>query len=264
MRSVERFGLFGLLPGHSAAATGYARNVVTASGNFAVRTPAHSRCRRASRASSADRYRSADALPFRDDAGRRRRRERPAARGRPPCRNGREVVLAVGRHSRAPRRYRGRDIFAWLHLLGDLDKTIDEVRDPEAARRVPYFPLSGANGGVATRPERTARPRRRHGRAARSFQNGAWRTSAMGSPPTSRRPTTAYGKLLARIDAHPAAAGTERELIAPCGAAGATALARPACRRRRLVGERLPPLLPMAACPGRPRRDGANRPAAWE
>ncbi|HEY1366737.1 MAG TPA: NAD(P)-binding domain-containing protein, partial [Gaiellaceae bacterium] len=32
---------------------------------------------------------------------------------------GRDVVLAVGRHSRAPRRYRGRDIFEWLDLLGD-------------------------------------------------------------------------------------------------------------------------------------------------
>ena len=60
---------------------------------------------------------------------------------------GREVILAVGRHSRAPRTYRGRDIMAWLHLLGDLDRTIDEMPDVEAAIRVPMFPLSGANGG---------------------------------------------------------------------------------------------------------------------
>ena len=62
-------------------------------------------------------------------------------------RAGRDVVLAAGRHSRAPRRYRGRDIFEWAHLLGDFDRTIDEMPDLEAAKRVPLFPLSGANGG---------------------------------------------------------------------------------------------------------------------
>ena len=60
---------------------------------------------------------------------------------------GRDVVLAAGRHSRAPRRYRGRDIFEWAHILGDFDRTIDEMPDVEAAKRVPLFPLSGANGG---------------------------------------------------------------------------------------------------------------------
>lgn len=33
---------------------------------------------------------------------------------------GREVVLSVGRHVRAPRRYRGRDLFHWLHRSGFL------------------------------------------------------------------------------------------------------------------------------------------------
>jgi putative flavoprotein involved in K+ transport len=62
-------------------------------------------------------------------------------------RAGREVVLAAGRHSRAPRRYRGRDVFDWLQLLGDFDRTVDDVPDLAAARRVPLFPVSGANGG---------------------------------------------------------------------------------------------------------------------
>jgi putative flavoprotein involved in K+ transport len=62
-------------------------------------------------------------------------------------RAGRDVVLAVGRHSRAPRTYRGRDIFAWLELLGDFDRTVDELPNLEAAKRVPLFPLSGADGG---------------------------------------------------------------------------------------------------------------------
>jgi|tagenome__1003787_1003787.scaffolds.fasta_scaffold20982024_3 putative flavoprotein involved in K+ transport len=60
---------------------------------------------------------------------------------------GRDVMIAAGRHSRAPRRFRGRDIFAWLDLLGDFDRTIDELPDLAAAKRVPLFPLSGANGG---------------------------------------------------------------------------------------------------------------------
>lgn len=34
--------------------------------------------------------------------------------------SGREVILSVGRHVRAPRRYRGRDLFHWLHRSGFL------------------------------------------------------------------------------------------------------------------------------------------------
>jgi putative flavoprotein involved in K+ transport len=60
---------------------------------------------------------------------------------------GRDVVLAVGNHTRVPRRYRGRDIWHWLAELGELDRTIDEVADEEASRRAPSLPLSGANGG---------------------------------------------------------------------------------------------------------------------
>jgi putative flavoprotein involved in K+ transport len=60
--------------------------------------------------------------------------------------HGRDVVLAVGRHARSPRRYRGRDIFRWLDATGSLDDTIDDV--PEAARRAPSFTLSGARGGA--------------------------------------------------------------------------------------------------------------------
>ena len=57
---------------------------------------------------------------------------------------GRDVVLAVGRHSRMVRRHRGRDIWHWLRWIGHIDVTIDEVHDPRAARRAPSFGLSGA------------------------------------------------------------------------------------------------------------------------
>jgi putative flavoprotein involved in K+ transport len=62
-------------------------------------------------------------------------------------RSGREVVLAAGRHAQLPRRYRGRDIFCWLAELGELDRTVDELDEPAAARRTQNPSLSGRNGG---------------------------------------------------------------------------------------------------------------------
>ena len=69
-------------------------------------------------------------------------------------RAGRHVVLAVGRHARMPRRYRGRDSFAWLHDAGLLTTHADDVRDLAAARRAPSFPVSGAGGGTSLGLER--------------------------------------------------------------------------------------------------------------
>jgi putative flavoprotein involved in K+ transport len=59
------------------------------------------------------------------------------------ARAGRSVVLAVGSHARLPRRYRGMDIFWWLERLGTLDRTVDEVADPVAARHEPSVQLVG-------------------------------------------------------------------------------------------------------------------------
>ena len=61
------------------------------------------------------------------------------------ARAGRPVMLAVGRHTRIPRRYRGFDIFWWLSSTGRLARTIDDVRDPVAARREPSPQLVGRN-----------------------------------------------------------------------------------------------------------------------
>jgi putative flavoprotein involved in K+ transport len=66
-------------------------------------------------------------------------------------RSGREVVLAVGRHTRMPRRYRGVDIYWWLEVTGRLAKTIDQMPDPIAARREPSLQLVGRED-----PERSA------------------------------------------------------------------------------------------------------------
>lgn len=59
--------------------------------------------------------------------------------------SGRPVTLAVGEHVRAPRRYRGRDIFSWIDEIGLLDERWDEVEDVVRARRLPSFQLVGAD-----------------------------------------------------------------------------------------------------------------------
>ena len=57
-------------------------------------------------------------------------------------RAGRRVFLSVGRHTRLPRRYRGRDLIWWLSELG-VDRTTTEQRGP--SRLLPV--ISGAYGG---------------------------------------------------------------------------------------------------------------------
>ena len=61
------------------------------------------------------------------------------------ARAGRPVVLAVGRHTRMPRRYRGMDIFWWLERTGRLARTIDEVPSVSAARQETSMQLVGRN-----------------------------------------------------------------------------------------------------------------------
>jgi putative flavoprotein involved in K+ transport len=59
-------------------------------------------------------------------------------------RSGHAVTLAVGEHVRLPRVYRGRDIQWWMHASGVLDQRIEEVDDPERARRVSSPQLVGS------------------------------------------------------------------------------------------------------------------------
>jgi putative flavoprotein involved in K+ transport len=59
------------------------------------------------------------------------------------ARSGRQVTLAVGRHRRLPRRYRGRDIWYWLEKIGSFRVTIDQLDDPVAARREAALQLIG-------------------------------------------------------------------------------------------------------------------------
>ncbi len=57
--------------------------------------------------------------------------------------SGRPVVLAVGDHTRVPRRYRGRDIYAWMETAGILDEPPQETGNLSAARRQPSLQVVG-------------------------------------------------------------------------------------------------------------------------
>ncbi|HEY0836895.1 MAG TPA: NAD(P)-binding domain-containing protein [Azospirillum sp.] len=58
-------------------------------------------------------------------------------------RAGRPVTLSVGRHTRLPRLYRGRDILWWMDRIGVLDETADQVPDIVRARAQPSLQLVG-------------------------------------------------------------------------------------------------------------------------
>ena len=119
-------------------------------------------------------------------------------------RAGREVVLAVGRHTRMPRRYRGLDIFWWLETTGRLARDIDEMPDPVAARREPSLQLVGSAARNGPRPTSTSGcsrhvecgwPAASRGCPAGSPSSAT--TSLTTWPPPSRRCTASS----ARVDA---------------------------------------------------------------
>ncbi len=58
-------------------------------------------------------------------------------------RSGRPVTISVGEHVRMPRRYRGRDVFWWMHQTGILDEGLDDVDDLVRARHLPSPQLIG-------------------------------------------------------------------------------------------------------------------------
>jgi putative flavoprotein involved in K+ transport len=62
-------------------------------------------------------------------------------------RAGRDVIIAVGNHTRVPRRYRGVDILRWLERMGDLDRSLADAADPRASE--PSLQLSGRAGAHA-------------------------------------------------------------------------------------------------------------------
>lgn len=58
---------------------------------------------------------------------------------------GHEVTIAAGEHIRMPRHYRGRDIQWWMERAGIHATPIEEVEDPNRARRLPSLQLIGSH-----------------------------------------------------------------------------------------------------------------------
>jgi putative flavoprotein involved in K+ transport len=63
--------------------------------------------------------------------------------------SGRRVFLAVSRHSRVPRRYRGQDVIWWYEKLGRFDVTIDAF---PGRKYPPTIVITGVNGGYDLAP----------------------------------------------------------------------------------------------------------------
>ncbi len=60
--------------------------------------------------------------------------------------SGRKVYLCVGSAGRVPRRYRGKDVYEWMHLSGFLDRPVDKLPTPKAKfASNPH--VSGKDGG---------------------------------------------------------------------------------------------------------------------
>lgn len=134
-------------------------------------------------------------------------------------RSGREVTLAVGRHTRVPRSYRGRDIMYWLDRTGALQRPLSDMPNAGDAKREPSLQLVADDFGrsldLARLAEQGARIAGRlvaiDGRRVR-FQSDLAQMTASAD--------YQMGKLLARIDQHVETHG----LKAPAGSAGGWAL----------------------------------------
>ena len=188
------------------------------------------------------------------------------------ARSGRDVVLAVGRHTRMPRRYRGMDIFWWLETTGRLARTIDEMPDPAAARREPSLQLTGRYRADTVESDVDLAALQRRGvRLTGRLQSLEDDTARFGddlaalTADADRR----MHALLDSVDRYVDRAGLTREVLPPVRPAAShfehAVPARPARRRdpHDRPGDRLPPGQRL----GRPadhrrRRRRSGRPAA--
>ncbi len=123
---------------------------------------------------------------------------------------GREVVLAAGRHTRAPRRYRGQDIWWWMDRAGVLADRAAAERDIERARAQPSFQLVG---GVPARDLDLGALRAMGVRIVGRLRGAEGETVALGEDLTesvagAERPMRS---LLARIDARAGRLGATAE-----------------------------------------------------
>ena len=130
------------------------------------------------------------------------------------ARSGRRVLVAAGRHTRVPRTYRGMDIYWWLQRTGRLDRRIDDVADPQAARREVSLQIVGRHPAHAV--DLAALTDR--GVEVLGHWIGADGARVQFADDLTASCTESQrrmSRLLAAIDAHIAAAGLEREVLPP-------------------------------------------------
>jgi putative flavoprotein involved in K+ transport len=130
------------------------------------------------------------------------------------ARAGRRVVLAVGSHTRMPRRYRGLDIMWWLDAMGALDRRLDEHPSPAAARAEPSLQLVGNPDGRNV--DLLSLHRRGVGLVGRLTDVAGRHIRLAGDlTETTGRADGQLRRLLRRVDAYAAMAGLAGEIDAP-------------------------------------------------
>ena len=113
--------------------------------------------------------------------------------------SGRPVTLAVGRHQRLPRTYRGRDILWWLDAMGVFDATTEDVFDAHTSRSQPSLQLIGRTGqslDVAILQQRGVTVL---GRVAAAEQDRVWFSDDLVA--TTSASDVKLAQVLLRIDA---------------------------------------------------------------
>jgi putative flavoprotein involved in K+ transport len=131
-------------------------------------------------------------------------------------RSGRDVVVAVGRHTRMPRRYRGMDIFWWLENTGRTARTIDEVRDAAAARREQSLQLVGRPATQAAETLDLAVLRARGARLAGRLESLTGNTAVFADDlsETVAASDRMMHRFLDDVDGYVLRAGLESEVLA--------------------------------------------------
>ena len=125
---------------------------------------------------------------------------------------GRDVVLAVGRHTRMPRRYRGLDIMWWLDSMGALDR--QRQRGESTPRVEPSLQLVGSTTGRAV--DLNALTKRGVGLTGRvSGVRRSGFTTADDLSMTTGAADLRLDRLLDRIDRYAATAGLSAEIDPP-------------------------------------------------
>jgi putative flavoprotein involved in K+ transport len=128
--------------------------------------------------------------------------------------SGRPVTLAVGRHTRLPRRYRGRDIMSWMDLAGILDERAEAAPDLDRARDQPSLQLvGGTEGRTVDLQALGARGVRVAGRLAAIDGHRVYLADDLAT--STKHAEQKLSRLLASIDSFIASAGEASRAQAP-------------------------------------------------